>query len=210
MPKLPGRPLFSPPTQALVDALKPQTRRFLLEYLIDRDAGAAWQRAYPKAKSKRGAAVSGSRTLQEDDTAAALAAIEGELLANAKVSAESVIRELARIGFSDLRRVVKWGKNGVDLRESDELSSDDAAVVAEVSETSTQFGRSKRVKLHDKVRALDMLGRYFRLWAAEAPDTPPPVGGLTINFNFVEEGRRFGEVAAQVSDGGGNGRNGHG
>jgi len=45
------------------------------------------------------------------------------------------------------------------MKASAELS-DDVAMVSEVVEEDTQFGTRRKVKLRDKLKALELLGRH--------------------------------------------------
>ena len=65
------------------------------------------------------------------------------------VTVEKIIGELAKIGFSDIRKAVKWGDgiavtdgdgapfilNGVAMISSDAIDDDTAAAISEVSQT---------------------------------------------------------------------------
>ncbi len=79
----------------------------------------------------------------------------------AGATSERVLAEYVALAFSDLRRLVDWGPDGVVLRPAAEISAEDARTVAEVSETSAG---SRRVKLHDKRGALDSLARCLGLF----------------------------------------------
>jgi phage terminase small subunit len=81
-----------------------------------------------------------------------------------KITADRIIKELARIAFIDPRKVFKWGPDGVTLRPSDELTEDEAAIVAEVSETITESGGSIKGKRFDKLKALELLGRHLGMF----------------------------------------------
>ena len=74
------------------------------------------------------------------------------------MTADRVVLELARVAFGDPRRVMSWGPGGVRLRPSAELADEEAAIVAEVGETTTKEGGSLRVKTVDKLGALRLLG----------------------------------------------------
>ena len=50
------------------------------------------------------------------------------------------------------------------LKSSEDMTPEMAAVVAEVSETVTKDGGSTRFKLHDKLAALDKIGRHFAMF----------------------------------------------
>jgi hypothetical protein len=73
------------------------------------------------------------------------------------ITRERIMNELAKIAFADPRDVMKWGPEGLTLLDSDQLSEDGIATVAEVCETRTKDGGSLRLKMHDKVKALDSL-----------------------------------------------------
>jgi phage terminase small subunit len=81
-----------------------------------------------------------------------------------EITADRVVKELARIAFVDFRQVTSWGPDGVRLLSSDELSDDEAAIVAEVSETTTETGGSLKVKRYDKLKALELLGRHLGMF----------------------------------------------
>ena len=76
-------------------------------------------------------------------------------------NAERIIEEYAALAFSDLRRFLDWGPDGVELKSSVALTDAEARCVAEVSETSAG---SRRLKLHDKKGALDSLARCLGLF----------------------------------------------
>ena len=75
---------------------------------------------------------------------------------------QRILEELCRIAFADPRDLMRWGPDGVELRPSDELDAAQAAAVDEVSE-----GRGGVIRLnkHDKVKALELLGRHLGLFA---------------------------------------------
>ncbi|MEE9569295.1 MAG: terminase small subunit, partial [Candidatus Binatia bacterium] len=77
-------------------------------------------------------------------------------------SQQRLIEEYNRLAFQDPRSVMSWGPDGVRLKESSELTEAEAAMVAEVSETTTKDGGTMRIKLQSKTEALKQLGE--RLW----------------------------------------------
>lgn len=76
---------------------------------------------------------------------------------------DRIIREYARLAFADPRDLMEWGPGGVILRDSAALTDDQAAVVAEVSETRTDRGSNLKLKLHSKLGALDSLSKIAGL-----------------------------------------------
>lgn len=76
-----------------------------------------------------------------------------------------VVREYARVAFGDIRRVITWSASGVvRVKPSDEPTEDDAAMIAEVQDQATANGRTLRVKLADKLHALDSLARHLGMF----------------------------------------------
>ena len=78
----------------------------------------------------------------------------------ASVSAERVLAELARIGFSDITNAVKVLNGKVVLSDTAELGPDITAAIAEIRQ-----GRDGvSVKFHDKRAALENLGKHLGLF----------------------------------------------
>ena len=141
--------------------LTPLQERFVEEYLIDLNASASYVRAGFKAKypNKRSAELMAKPEIQEAITRGMV-----ERSKRTEISADMVIKELARIGFGDLRAIIDWGPDGVILKASGELSDDAAAIVQEVSETHGAGTRTRRVKVNDKVKALELLGKHLGIF----------------------------------------------
>lgn len=142
-------------------SLTPKQARFVEEYLIDFNASGAARRA---GYAPKRANVIGYENLSKPDIQAAVQAAIRERSAKTGITAERVIKEIARVALADPRNVMEWGPNGVRLRESSELTDDAAAAVSEVSETVGANGSSMKVKMHDKVAALEKLARHVGLY----------------------------------------------
>ncbi|MBZ2172719.1 terminase small subunit [Desulfovibrio sp. DS-1] len=126
------------------------------------------------------------------------------------VTQDRVVRELAAVGFAVMTDLCHWSDEGVRLRDSTELTRAQAAAVAEVRETSTARGaratRATRpvpgathdtgedkpeapvrggvqVKLHSKLKALEMLGRHLGMFggasATDGDAAPGEFGQVT-------------------------------
>jgi phage terminase small subunit len=152
-----------------VNGLTPKQARFVEEYLVDMNGAAAVRRAGYKHSRPDALAYD---LLRKQDICDALNAAQRERSARTGITADRVLKEIARLAFADPRAVMAWGPNGVTLRESSELSDDEAAAVAEVSETWTDAGGgSRKVKLHDKVAALEKLARHVGLYEERGDTT---------------------------------------
>lgn len=158
------------------DGLTPKQQRFVAEYLVDLNATQAAVRAGYSAHT---AQVQSSRLLSNAIVRAAVENGNRAVLATVEITAERVLKEYARIAFADMRHFASVNKDGIDLKDSDEWSDDDAAAVAELGETTTKEGGSVRFKLHSKVAALDSLAKHLGLLGnSDAP--PVDARSLTI------------------------------
>jgi len=142
--------------------MTPKEDRFVKEYLIDLNATRAARRAGYSARSARS---TGPRLLRRPAVQAALAAARQAHAQRTEVSAERVLTELARIAFATSDEFLDWGPEGVTLRDKTLLNADQHAAIAEIS----QNGRALRLKLHDKMAALDKLVRHLDLFAGMRP-----------------------------------------
>ena len=140
--------------------LTPRQSRFVQEYLIDLNATNAAIRA---GYSLSSADTLGPRLVRNSGVAAAIESAMVARVERTKVSQDSVITELASIAFSDMRMFAEWGPNGVVLKNSTD-SGVESGCVAEVNHTVSSGGGSLKIRLHDKVRALELLGKHLGLF----------------------------------------------
>lgn len=70
-----------------------------------------------------------------------------------------IITELQIIAFGDIKDICEWDEEVIRLKESETLDEKSRAI-NEVSETKV----GTKVKMHDKLRALEMLGRYHSIF----------------------------------------------
>lgn len=135
---------------------------FVAEYLIDLNATKAAIRA---GYSEKNAFKIGSDLLQKSTIQAALQQRMKDREARTAITADRVLKELARIAFGDPRKVMVWGPKGVTLNDSESLTPDEAAMVAEASETTSANGGSIKLKLNDRLKALELLGKHLGMFS---------------------------------------------
>jgi phage terminase small subunit len=77
------------------------------------------------------------------------------------LSKEKVLKGLMDIAFADPRKIVLWNDDGMLVRPSDMIPDDEAMAISELC-----VGKDGRVKLrlHDKLQALQALGRHLALF----------------------------------------------
>lgn len=164
--------------------LTPKQQRFVEEYLIDLNATQAAIRAGYSAKT---AQEQGARLLSNVMVQAALAERMKAREQRTEVTQDMVLAELGKIAFGDQRKVMTWGPTGVKLRDSESLGSDDAAIVSEVSETVTANGGTLKLKTHDKVKALELLGKHLGMFKDKVEITGKNGGPVESQTVVVDE-----------------------
>lgn len=161
--------------------------RFVEEYLLDLNASRA---AAAAGYSARSAGQTGWRLLSLPHVRAAVEEGRRRLAERTEITLDRVMREYARIGFSDIRKAVRWrdGEPAV-VTASDELDDATAAAVAEISQTEKG---ALRVKLHDKKGALDSMARLLGGFAEkhEPADKPPDARSLAERLAQLPRERR--------------------
>ena len=85
------------------------------------------------------------------------------------VTPELVMQELAAVGFSNLSDFLTWDQTGVYFKDSADIPPELLSTVAEVTEQTGNNGRTMRLKLHDKLKALGVLSDILGLREAMAP-----------------------------------------
>lgn len=155
--------------------LTAKQKRFIDEYLVDLNATQAAIRAGYSAKT---AVEIGYENLRKPHIAAELEKRGKKLQKKTEITQEMVAEELRRIAFSLMSDYIEWGLNGVRLKDSSELTPEQIAAVAEISESVTLNGGTTRIKLYDKLSALEKLGKMLGMFVDRHEHQVE--GGLTV------------------------------
>ena len=138
--------------------LNGRRERFCIEYLKDWNASAAAIRAGYSPDASR---QIGSRLLTNDDIKAEIGRIRDEALGTEKEHLKYyVLQNLKKLACSNITDVVTIEDGVVKTKDTDELEPEVKESIESISETVTQAGGTLSVKMHSKVRALELLGRY--------------------------------------------------
>lgn len=151
--------------------------RFVEEYLIDSNGTQAAIRA---GYSPKTAQMQASQLLTYPGVADAVAAGRAVKLKDMSATVERVILELARLSFSDLRKIMdpETGR----MLDPCEWDDDTAAAISslEVVETTDRKGKTRyfthKIKVWDKNAALEKLCKHLGV------NADSPTGGVTINI----------------------------
>jgi phage terminase small subunit len=141
--------------------LTPKQEAFKNEYLIDLNATQAAIRA---GYSPKTAAEQGARLLTNVKVRAHIDAALAERSRRTGVTADRVVRELARIAFIQAPDAINFD----DTTLSNDASEDDRAAIASVrtKKIPTQEGdvEEREIKLYDKIKALELLGKHLGMF----------------------------------------------
>lgn len=111
----------------------------------------------------------GYNLLQEDEIQEYLQKLRKEASIKHGITKDRWLGELAEIGFSNIRDFMYAGNN---FRDITDVERDKTRVVASVKKTVTEFEGGEKVmtefKLHDKLGALEKIGRHFDFYNADS------------------------------------------
>ena len=137
---------------------------FADEYLIDLNATRAYRVAYPSVKKNETAAAAAARMLRNVKVAEYISERMQERQQRTEVTQDMVVRELAAIAFSKATDYVEIRNNGVYssvvIKSTENLSDKQIRAIAGIKEGANGI----EIKLNDKEKALELLGRHLGMW----------------------------------------------
>lgn len=163
-------------------ALTAKQERFVAEYLIDLNATQAAIRA---GYSEKTADKQGSQLLGKTSIKAAISEAQAKRSERTEITQDRVLAELAKIGFSDLRKVLT--KTG-NLAGPDDWDDETAGAIASMEiitrsggvngEGEREVEHVAKIKTWDKLSALEKLGKHLGMFSGDAPQ-------VTVNMPFT-------------------------
>lgn len=174
--------------------LTPLTQRFIAEYLAapDQNAEAAMLRAGYKGKHARQYAY---HALQRAEVMAEIQRKLAPTLKRLEITKERVLEELAKIGFANMQDYIAISGDGTSFDvDFSKLTREQAAAIQEITVDATggvgdgerrQVLRT-RFKLAEKRGALELMGKYLKLFTdkveSSGPDGGPIQENITVTF----------------------------
>ena len=160
--------------------LNDKQKRFCEEYLIDLNATKAAERAGYSLKTAYSIA---EQNLRKPEIQKYIQERQKALQKILHITQERVLNEYARIAFFDIRNIYTDDNSMLNIKD---LDADSAAALTgvEIDEIFEGFGDDRKhigntvkVKLSNKIAALDSLGKHLGLFgkdnAQKKPETPP-------------------------------------
>jgi len=162
-------------------SLPPRQRRFVQEYLVDLNATQAAIRAGYSAKT---ADVAGPRLLGNVRIAQAVAEGQAKVGARLEITAERVLKELARLAFLDIGTAFESDGR---MKALADIPEDTRRAIAGLEieemfdgrgEERVLAGQLRKVKLADKTRTLELLGRHLGMFRDKVELSGPNGGPI--------------------------------
>ena len=137
---------------------------FADEYLIDLNATRAYRVAYPSVKKDETAAAAAARMLRNVKDQEYISERMQERQQRTEVTQDMVVKELAAIAFARATDYVEIRSNGVcgtvAIKPTTDLSDQQISAIAGIKEGANGI----EIKLNDKEKALELLGRHLGMW----------------------------------------------
>jgi phage terminase small subunit len=148
---------------------------FVAEYLKDLNATQAAIRA---GYSKKTAESIGAENLRKPQIQSKIQEAMAKRSERTQVDQDNVIKELAKVAFSNMCDVADWGPEiGIRLHESDSISDTARGAVQKIKRRLSKDNDgnysvdSLEIQLHDKLKALEMLGRHLGMFDGSGSST---------------------------------------
>lgn len=150
------------------DEFTPLQIRFIDLYMVHRSARkAAAEAGYSDTEN------AGWRLLQNEKIVAEINRRKEAQKRRNELLEDEVLQELAKIAFVDLTDVVDFNGSSLDVKDLSEIPERVRPAIKKVICTPSQHGDRVTVELHDKLAALEKLGKYLSMWS----DTVKVEGG---------------------------------
>lgn len=143
---------------------------FCNEYIKDFNGARAYKVAYPNCKKDSSARANASELLTKTNIQEYITKLKEDLKEKTQITQEKVLNEISKIAFADIRKL--YNDNG-GLKSIQDLDDTTAGAIISVEsleefegygDDREQIGYTKKIKMADKTKALDMLGRYFGMF----------------------------------------------
>lgn len=150
--------------------------QFCLEYLKDLNLTKAYMRVYPDSK-EAAAASSSSAHLRNPKIQNRISELMRERAKRMSITTDMVVKRLADIAFGDLGIICCWDDNGLTLKNRDEMTIEERAIIdfIDVSPVSDGdgglLGYRKKVKMKDSLKALELLSKHLGMLDGSGSDT---------------------------------------
>jgi phage terminase small subunit len=129
--------------------------------------------------SEKTAASTGSKLCQMPEIQEALQAGRERMQDRCNVSPDKIVNALATVAFHEIADIMTWEKNKVTLKDLADMEPQESAAIHSVTETKIRGGGTKlEVKTHDRLRALELLGKTMGMFKEKEDPNKTQIGGV--------------------------------
>ena len=145
-------------------------KRFCDEYLIDLNATRAYKVAYQRCKKDETANAASSRLLRNVKVQEYISEKQQEIEKRTEITQDMIVKELAKIAFLDIRKL--YTENG-QLKNIADIDDKTVGAISSLEtleeydgygEDREKIGDTQKVKLLDKTKALELLGKHLGMF----------------------------------------------
>lgn len=177
--------------------LTPKQKIFVNEYLVDFNATRAYKVAYASCKKDGTARCNGSKLLAKANVREYISKRMEKREKRTEITQDKVLRELAKIGFADITDYVKiieksYMREGkkisykdIEIEETKDIDTEKLGAISSIK----QGVNGIEIKLSDKVRALEQIGRHLGMFN----DRLELNGKVNNEVNITIDGDDFGD-----------------
>lgn len=141
------------------DKLTAQQVAFVDAYMVHFNATRAAREAGFKSPAKYGHQLLQKPYIKEEVGKRAKDIYDGK-----EALRHRIVEELCAIAFSNLGDVGTFGPHGIDLKQHKDIPEDTKRAIAEYTVTERNDSINAKVRFHNKIQALEALGRYIELF----------------------------------------------
>jgi phage terminase small subunit len=181
--------------------LTPKQEQFCREYIIDFNATQAAIRA---GYSKKTANRIGPENLSKLVLQERIAVLVKELQEKTGITAEQVVRELAKIGFANIKGVLD---DNNEIKDISKLPDDITAAIESIQSDirhdggdSDGYTEKVKVKLHSKLHALTDLGKHLGIFEKDNKQKNELLSTVMDRINGSTAGKLPSQDAADSSN----------
>ena len=130
-----------------------------------------------------------SENLSKLDIQEAIQKRKQEISEATGITAERVLNEYAKIAFSDVRNVLTVDGGLKDTSEWDDVTAGSISSIKSMevhNEEGEKIGTNREVKMYDKIRALEALGKHIGLFEKDNVQKKTDISIPAVQWNFID------------------------
>ena len=172
----------------LLKGLTPKRIRFCEEIVKGKRPTEAYVLAGYKARNKNLIFYWSNKLLEDEKIKQYISWLVKQKRERNFATVNRVIKELSTIAFASLKDFGEWHNGIFRLYDSNDLDEELIGAIAEIQVTYNQYGANTKIKLWSKLQALELLGKYLKIWADKGSESEDEIRSKAERIkNFVTD-----------------------